>query len=245
MLAPDSIVDYVQQYNSYINRRYSLALAYAQECYTNSSATQICSIYKQRRLPINVYRNISCPFPGKEICARNSTNLRLDTGFLDSHDHLGINTKPQNRFVFRHVDECAPLTLDGYLWSNNSHVYTVQNSSTEYRYGELSDNGKVIDPATFRTSPSSEAIYALHNRDADYRLRYVRLSTFAPQLISQVFKRMTRAITVSRVSIRFLSYCKMTHRSTCSFCPLQEFNFWAKLTMIGFLLIVMSKIVRS
>ncbi|KAI1264352.1 hypothetical protein F5Y18DRAFT_436738 [Xylariaceae sp. FL1019] len=74
--------------------------------------------------------NADCPF-GDDICRNSSANLRLDTGYLNSHDHLGINAPPEERIVWRNVLHCAPIVTEGYT----SQVSTPQGNLTRYHYG--------------------------------------------------------------------------------------------------------------
>lgn len=95
---------------SYITKLSTAGMSYNQQCYGDTVSVQQCSLYVTRQLHQHISRNMSCPFPGKEkICALNSTNLRIDSGNLDSHEHLGLNAPPKDRFTFREVLECAPL----------------------------------------------------------------------------------------------------------------------------------------
>lgn len=175
MLEPDSLLDYSRDFHYYLSKRYTAAAAYAQQCYNKNSTAQMCSIYVQKELPTITSTNISCPFPGKEkICVRNSTNLQIDI-VLNSHDHLGINTAPQNRFEYRRINECAPLNVDEYTHINTSEPYSSENASVEFLYGGIFDSGTLRDPATYRI-PQSSVDYVKRN-DADYRIGYPPLQT--------------------------------------------------------------------
>ncbi|OCL10554.1 hypothetical protein AOQ84DRAFT_246874, partial [Glonium stellatum] len=96
----------------YMNQRAVAALNYATQCYTNNSNTADCNLFVKPQLDMSVKTNLSCPF-AEDIC-RISDNLLMDTGFINSHDDLGINSPPQDRFSVRIVYQCSVLNLKGY-----------------------------------------------------------------------------------------------------------------------------------
>ncbi|PHH74046.1 hypothetical protein CDD83_4635 [Cordyceps sp. RAO-2017] len=59
----------------------------------------------------------------------------LDTGYIDSLDHLGINSK--ERILFRHVLRCAPLETAG----RSQTVGSRRKSYTRYYYGPMVNYG--------------------------------------------------------------------------------------------------------
>lgn len=72
-------------------------------------------MFVQKQIPRSILTNASCPFPGTDkICMRNSTNLRIDTGLIDSDEHFGMNARLEDRFKYREVIDCAPLRTKGY-----------------------------------------------------------------------------------------------------------------------------------
>jgi hypothetical protein len=116
------------------------AANYALQCYANNSANQLdCGTFVQKRLPINVQMNASCPF-NSTICKSQDKNLFLDTGYLDSHQHFGINAPASERFLYRKVLHCAPLVTEGYKSKandSNGHPvtrYFYENSPNRTRY---------------------------------------------------------------------------------------------------------------
>ncbi|KAI1757375.1 hypothetical protein F4782DRAFT_127228 [Xylaria castorea] len=106
---------------------------YAQKCYsTDSSSPADCGTYVQRAIaPYNVDFNSSCPFaPG--ICQSRDSNLVVDSGLLNSDEHFGINTSPDQRVQLRQVTSCAPLVSEGY---NSSAWEPEGRQLTRYHYG--------------------------------------------------------------------------------------------------------------
>jgi hypothetical protein len=113
---------------------------YAQACYGINTFTKDCTAYMRQSLPFNITRGTACPFAGQDIICRNvSGNIRIDTGFINSHFDLGINAPPENRFLLRLVTECAPLLNDGYTQVQNS---TATTPLIDVLYGPSYQYGK-------------------------------------------------------------------------------------------------------
>ncbi|KAL1626675.1 hypothetical protein SLS54_002838 [Diplodia seriata] len=101
---------------------------YAQDCYTNVSSVEACKRYVKPQLPWSTNRNASCPFGGG-ICRDEFGNLELDSGYIDSNDHLGHNDPPEMRFRYRHLLKCAPLITEGY---RQQYTYTSEGRDSQY-----------------------------------------------------------------------------------------------------------------
>ncbi|KAK6083884.1 hypothetical protein SCUP515_01580 [Seiridium cupressi] len=98
------------------------AANYVQQCYGHdpdqSSTTAACDRFVVSSLPTSVANyTAECPFEHR-ICRSPHSTLRLDTGYLDSNDDLGLNAPGGERFAYRYVLHCAPLEIAGYT----SHV---------------------------------------------------------------------------------------------------------------------------
>lgn len=105
----------------------STASNYVHECYsTNSTGLTDCNYFVSQRLPGFVDNAALCPFKDS-VCRSNSTNLALDTGFLDTDSHFGLNAPPEERLFIRHKLQCAPLVTDGHV--------SVHGNYTRYDYG--------------------------------------------------------------------------------------------------------------
>ncbi len=130
----------------YRSKMIETSAEYAQRCYsTETSSASDCGTFVQSILPVSAVTNASCPF-GEKLCKKSSYSLLLDTGFLDSHIHLGLNSPESDRFQLRSVLHCAPLVTDAYR-----SVYNVSNdlSYTRYDYGT---SGNHSCNCTFRSS---------------------------------------------------------------------------------------------
>lgn len=118
-------------YYSALSQKASEYLTYTHRCYQNRGAEipDDCKVYEKPFLPYSRDANASCPFD-KELCVLPHGNLFLDTGYLDSNEHFGINTGP--KFKFRLKRHCAPLETNGYTQVNASDP---DNTWMEYYYG--------------------------------------------------------------------------------------------------------------
>ena len=131
----------------------SSAANYAQQCYSTvglpSSSTMFdCNTFATDRLPVTVDTDAPCPF--NETMCRSKSNIRLDTGYLDSNEHFGINAPPDERVLFRQVYTCAPLETKGYTEDRVG----VHKNFTRYYYGQalLPMEGTVVANFTYEAS---------------------------------------------------------------------------------------------
>lgn len=100
---------------------------YVQQCYsTNSAGLTDCNYFVSQRLPGFIDKTAPCPFDSS-LCRSNSNNLALDTGFIDTDAHLGLNAPPEERLFIRHRLHCAPLLTEGHV--------SVNGNYTQYDYG--------------------------------------------------------------------------------------------------------------
>ena len=92
---------------------------YAQECYLAASSGGVCDSYIQRLLPMEPDYNASCPF-GYGLCAWGSEGaFEMDSGYIDTHEMLGINARKRDRVHFRKVTTCSPLLTGDYEEETN------------------------------------------------------------------------------------------------------------------------------
>ncbi|KAI0530346.1 hypothetical protein GGR58DRAFT_493732 [Xylaria digitata] len=127
---------------------------YANCCYNNTGPCFMPCGFVARHLPRNETNSrAECPFQG-QICTSTNANLRLDTGYIDSNDHIGLNAPASERFAWRYVLHCAPLKTDNYT----SYGVRGNDSVTRYHYGtriRSQTQGPSIDD------------YVLENNDVD------------------------------------------------------------------------------
>ncbi|KAH7075062.1 hypothetical protein FB567DRAFT_183030 [Paraphoma chrysanthemicola] len=144
---------------SYLANRIKSSANYASRCYTDSGSAESCRTFVRSNLPFSSTRNVECPFPGKtRICLSSHGAIRLDSGYLNSHHDLGINAPLSQRFLYRSVNECAPLRGEEYVRKN----MTSSPNTIEMWYGARS--GYCLDP-----SSNCTADFNLDNDDRLFR----------------------------------------------------------------------------
>ncbi|GAM88997.1 hypothetical protein ANO11243_070310 [Dothideomycetidae sp. 11243] len=107
------------------------AAEYAKRCYSSGSSSAFdCDNYVQSYL--NTTQTMSvCPF--EDYCQAGLPQLpalTVDTGLIDSREHLGINTKDSDAITFRKVTSCAPLGLHQFV--TNASSPTGATDAVEY-----------------------------------------------------------------------------------------------------------------
>ncbi|KAK7953672.1 hypothetical protein PG996_014565 [Apiospora saccharicola] len=87
---------------------------YAKNCYANQTSGMMeCSRFVIGAVPTSFMDyNALCPFE-QSICRRERSNIKFDTGHLDSNAVFGLNTRPGETFTLRYVLQCAPLATEG------------------------------------------------------------------------------------------------------------------------------------
>lgn len=115
----------------YITKGVISSFTYAQRCYRKYVNPRDCSVFIQSRLKWKSDYNATCPFADKNICLSDFDNLRLDSGYINSDHHLGINSPSKKSFLYRTVVDCAPLRIKGYT----KNTAAADRIITEYFYG--------------------------------------------------------------------------------------------------------------
>lgn len=138
------------------------AANYAQQCYRTdrSSATKLTTCNKFVRSSLSKYTintTAECPFQNR-ICRNPQSTLRLDSGYIDGNDDLGLNAPKNERFGYRYVLHCAPLETDNYT----SHIEEGGRGWDKYHYGT-----QLIGPSDNLTD-SYDYIYKIEDLDHQY-----------------------------------------------------------------------------
>jgi hypothetical protein len=102
---------------------------YAAQCYGQTKGA--CDMFISQSLPYQVDKQASCPFQ-ERICKLENDNLLLETGAIDSLEHLGLNDGP--RFTVHHRMHCAPLETENYTKTVPLQG-TSSRSLVKYFYG--------------------------------------------------------------------------------------------------------------
>jgi hypothetical protein len=98
----------------------SNAANYARTCYntTNLGGGQ-CRAFPVSQIEWSTNLNASCPFKNGTCAFSDTAAYQMDTGYLDSHEVLGINAKPDERIAVRKVATCAPISAQPYMKDAN------------------------------------------------------------------------------------------------------------------------------
>lgn len=120
----------------YYAQKTTSAANYAHQCYSTDSTSNLdsafdCKYFVKDHLPSTVDNQAACPFDDSSICRSNSSNIRLDTGYLSLLNDLGVNAPPDQDILLRAVLHCAPLETQGYTESVNG----LSDNFTTYNYG--------------------------------------------------------------------------------------------------------------
>ncbi|KAK6828327.1 cytochrome p450 protein [Apiospora arundinis] len=138
----------------------STAMNYAEECYSSSRVSSMveCKGFIVPKLPTAITEyNASCPFQNN-ICRSKTSNIMLDSGYIDSREHLGINSPNSQRFQQREVLHCAPLETEGY-----ERTFSQSNKTfVAYDYGGIIEG-------TINNITVANYTYQIEDIDSQYR----------------------------------------------------------------------------
>jgi hypothetical protein len=130
------------------------AASYAQQCYsTDNSGLVDCRRFVTKKITSQIDTEAACPFEDG-TCRNNSGNIRIDSGYLDSQTHFGMNSPPHQRIQLRNVLHCAPLSTAKVKSQRKSSLGLL----TVYNYGSLFSLNEKLDYVY--AAPSVESQYA-------------------------------------------------------------------------------------
>lgn len=87
--------------------------AYSRSCYgtdPNAYSSQ-CKTFAERAIVSTIDESAPCPFEA-QACERAA--FKIDSGYIDSDYHLGLNAPPGDRMGLRRTTTCAPLNSEQY-----------------------------------------------------------------------------------------------------------------------------------
>ncbi|KAI0418902.1 hypothetical protein F5X98DRAFT_362848 [Xylaria grammica] len=148
---------------AYLAEQTNSAASYAQQCYSSGGGGGLldCGRFVKKEIIGNIDKNAPCPF-GNNICRNGSSNLRIDSGYLSSHDHFGLNSPPDERILWRNVYHCAPIVTTGYTSQSN----TSFGEATLYHYGNITILTGVEDYVYAAKSLEAQYSFSLSNSSA-------------------------------------------------------------------------------
>ncbi|KAK8004809.1 hypothetical protein PG990_010846, partial [Apiospora arundinis] len=135
--------------------------SYSQQCSSNQTSNLlVCSRFVTSSVPTAAMDyHAPCPW-NPESCRRTSSNVRFDTGHLNTNDVFGLNSPKEETMTFRYVLQCAPLALENrsfpitasdhgftaynfgpmFTPQNRTHNYTLTVPNLETQYARVRDN---------------------------------------------------------------------------------------------------------
>lgn len=124
-------------------------------CYgaTGTKAPKHCNSPGRRFVDWTFNTTDTCPF-GNVSCL-STRSLILDSGFVDSHIDLGINTRKENRIAFRKTLECAIPDLEDYTAVFDSNNVTAVIGTPYYH---MSRPGTTSGTSSNATSAYLESV---------------------------------------------------------------------------------------
>lgn len=164
-------------------RQAASALSYAHACYGAQTNELQCLLYVKQQLNWTADINATCPFD-EDLCILQGTqSLRLDSGLVDSHADLGLNSSPENRINYRKVTTCAPIQTKPFTsFQNSTPAQTLKSVPQFANSTALEGNWTMQGPfQDFSYGPSgSQTTYQYNLQDSynnyGYSIVYVFLS---------------------------------------------------------------------
>lgn len=121
----------VSTVDTYISQFLSNAANYAQNCYSGNATGIIdCKTFVKSHISGTVDNQADCPF-SDGLCRSNDSNIRLNSGYIDSREDLGLNMPDDQRIFYRNVLHCAPIVTEGFSGNKS----TKKDYYTRYWYG--------------------------------------------------------------------------------------------------------------
>ncbi|KAI0521205.1 hypothetical protein F5B22DRAFT_643933 [Xylaria bambusicola] len=145
--------NYFFERRSYSGKKINNAANYALQCYSNQDSQFDCDRFVMDRITGNVDLNATCPFDNT-ICLNQRGNIHIDSGFINSHLHLGFNAPTKERILWRNVLHCAPLTTAGFTSVDTK----TQPNEAVFHYGNITTH-----------TGKADYIFRIPDLDSQYR----------------------------------------------------------------------------
>jgi len=123
-------------WQTYYGNRLEEAATYERPCYSQDPDPALCG-----RLPVPrlnwIARDGGCPVLEDALCIKtNTTPVVMDSGFINSNNHLGVNAQPKDTIEYRRIATCAPLQVTHMFYNeSDALVDSLGWYQFEYFYG--------------------------------------------------------------------------------------------------------------
>lgn len=173
-----TVEEQARQWTEFFSTRTQKAseyLTYAAQCYQNPNPSQSseCRRFARPTLPYSKQEDAACPFDD-EMCELQQDNIILDTGYLHSSEHLGLNGG--TKFSMRLKRHCAPLVTEGYsrITTNESqpgYRWVEYNYGATFDFVSLRNYSHRIKQRIWEEPQGAEDLYG--KSEGDYKVLYV------------------------------------------------------------------------
>lgn len=211
-----SAENYDNIYNPWVAQRINSYANYVQRCYLNNSTLDTCLPFIRKRLPSHVNRNADCPFQ-EEICRHQKGNIKLDTGYLNSQNDLGVKSPMDLRFNLRIVTHCAPITTQ-------THQRTIEYSQDklymQYYLGEQTTLGS--EHVQFQMPNYTYEAEKQDFRELQWRANSTSLADYSIKYVKLIW-RLSGILSLIEYSAKVCKiYNKTIQATESSFIPIPE-----------------------
>lgn len=170
----DTTLEEIKRFNLLLSRwAASRSLEYVRTCYNSTTLADdsACQMYATPAIP-SVTKEVPCLFD-KSIRA-TSQAIEVDTGFIDSDIHLGINSPEGSRVQFRKIITCSPLQTEEHYSSN--WIFEVPRTKEHHLRGDAYKY-YYLGPRKLSNYTVCVSNYSIQAMINTYSLKYV-LSSF-------------------------------------------------------------------
>lgn len=140
----------------------SKSMEYERACYSDSRRVDYdCDIFTVRRINATVNQHWPCFFTDPSTCISELDNIQIDTGYINSNEHLGINAPRQDSVDYRKITECAPINYTKWASATPSAgpPGSIPGNQYEYIYlGPTVSSGDFYANYTFAISNFSRSL---------------------------------------------------------------------------------------
>lgn len=138
----------------------SKGAAYTRSCYgSNTTSSLACKNFVQPNIESTISLDVPCPFASR-ACAAPA--MSIDSGWIDSGKHLGINTRDSAKVQLRKTTTFVPLA--GQLYTD-----VLNDTGRGYAFG-MSDGDESSQAPNYTFTNSN--ISSLLDQDPIYDLQY-------------------------------------------------------------------------
>ncbi|KAH7057431.1 hypothetical protein B0J12DRAFT_414152 [Macrophomina phaseolina] len=114
--------------------RMESATTYVRQCYGETQSSGVCARQPSSRLNWTS-SDAACPFTDTDLCITdNSVPLMMDTGYINTNRHLGMNAKDEDAIDYRKIVTCSPMRSN-FVDITYSNSTSLNESILHYYYG--------------------------------------------------------------------------------------------------------------